>query len=126
MKKLLSRREFARRCAIALAVIPVTALSKVSLTPKKHLPKLDPSSEQATALSYTHDVDTTEHPNYVSGSNCSNCLYYQGGTDWGKCNIFTSNVVNAKGWCSVWAKQPNFPSQLQPTGSGSEFLNMGP
>ena len=135
MKKLLSRREFARKCAIVLAAIPLSALSenRVPLIPKKHLPELDPASDQATALSYTHDVDAipvevllSEHPYYEPESKCSNCIHFQGNSEWGKCNIFMNNVVNEKGWCSVWAKKPNFPLQLQPTGMPEEYLNMGP
>ena len=92
MKKLLNRRKFARRCAslVAIAAFPVSA-STVKLV----LPKLDPDSGLATTLGYTHDVDAipaqvllAEHPNYAPGSKCSNCVYFQGGHEWGKCNIF--------------------------------------
>ena len=139
MKKLLNRREFGRKCAglVAIAAVPVSA-STVKLV----LPILDPASGLASTLGYTHDVDAipaqvllAEHPNYVPGSKCSNCVYFQGGTEiidlvspitWGKCNIFTNNMVNAKGWCSVWTDKPSLPMQLQPTGSGSEFLEFGP
>ena len=130
MKKFLNRREFARRCAglVAIAAVPVSA-STVKLV----LPKLDPADGLATKLGYTHDVDAipaqvllAEHPNYVPGSKCSNCVYFQGGTEWGKCNIFTNNRVSAKGWCNVWIDKPSLPMQLQPTGSGNEFLEFGP
>jgi hypothetical protein len=130
MKKLLNRREFAQRCAglVAIAAVPVSAS-----TVKLILPKLDPASGLASKLGYTHDVDAipaqvllAKHPYYAPGSKCSNCVYFQGGTEWGKCNIFTNNMVNAKGWCGVWAEKPNLPLQLQPTGSSNEFLEFGP
>jgi len=139
--KYLNRREFGRRCAglVAIAAVPVSAS-----TVKLILPILDPASGLASTLGYTHDVDAipaqvllAEHPNYAPGSKCSNCVYFQGdleatlefqgGTEWGKCNIFTNNMVNAKGWCSVWTDKPSLPLQLQPTGSSeSEFLEFGP
>jgi len=36
---------------------------------------------------------------------CSNCALIQGndGDEWRPCQIFPGKLVNANGWCSVWA-----------------------
>ena len=104
MKKSLNRREFGHLCA-GLAATAVA----VPVSWAEDLPKLDPAGPQASALGYTEDasgVDTGKYANYVAGSDCSNCVQYQGGDEWGECLIFPGNLVNAKGWCMVWVKKP--------------------
>ena len=106
MKKSMNRRDFGRVCASFAAT---AAVVPVSTTWAEDLPQLDPSGPQASALGYNPDasaVDTAKYVNFVEGSSCSNCMQYQGGDEWGKCNIFPQSLVNVNGWCSVWVKKP--------------------
>jgi hypothetical protein len=102
----LTRRDFARRCAgAALGALIVPAASRAA-----DLPLVDEAGAQAKALGYVHDaatVDKTKYANYVEGSTCLNCVLYQGGqAATGPCGIFPGQAVDAKGWCSAYAKKP--------------------
>ncbi len=105
MLKRTNRRGFAR-LSLGLAVTACAAPS--TLIHAAEMKQADPESAQGKALGYTHDagsVDTAKFKNFAAGSNCSNCQLYQGGDEWGGCAIFPGQVVNAKGWCSAWAKK---------------------
>lgn len=72
------------------------------------MPQLAESDPQAQALSYVEDastVDAGKFPQYSAGKDCSNCALYTGaeGSEYGPCSIFPGKLVNAKGWCSVYA-----------------------
>jgi hypothetical protein len=42
----------------------------------------------------------------VAGTDCANCNFYQGAaTGYGPCQLFPGKSVNAKGWCSGYAKK---------------------
>ena len=43
--------------------------------------------------------------NPAADQNCANCALIAGndGDEWRPCQIFPGKLVNAKGWCSVWA-----------------------
>ncbi len=75
------------------------------------MPELDPADPQAQALSYVADatsVDGAKFPQYKDGQACVNCALYTGGAgdEWGPCSIFPGKLVNANGWCSVYAPKP--------------------
>lgn len=72
------------------------------------MPKLSPEDPTAVAMKYVHDastVDASTRPNPAAEQNCSNCALLQGaeGDEWRPCPIFPGKLVNANGWCSVWA-----------------------
>jgi hypothetical protein len=73
------------------------------------LPHVTLDDPTATALNYTEDaskVDKAKATNYVAGSSCANCNFYQGGASgYGPCQLFPGKAVNAKGWCSGYAKK---------------------
>ncbi len=77
------------------------------------LPRLDESDPAAKALLYVHDVAQLDKSNpmaarYQAGQSCANCAQIQGdaAAEWRPCGIFPGKLVNAKGWCSVWAAKP--------------------
>jgi hypothetical protein len=72
------------------------------------LPHLEESDPMAQAMKYTHDastVDASAKPNPAENQLCSTCALIQGedGAEWRPCQIFPGKLINAKGWCSVWA-----------------------
>jgi len=73
------------------------------------LPHVTTSDATAQALNYTEDaskVDKAKSPTFVAGSVCANCNFYTGGaTGFGPCALFPGKAVNAKGWCSGYAKK---------------------
>ncbi|MDZ7770444.1 MAG: high-potential iron-sulfur protein [Woeseiaceae bacterium] len=73
-----------------------------------NMPRLEESDPQAKSLAYVHDattVDASKYPQYREGNVCENCALYTGesGAEWGPCSIFPGKLVNAQGWCSVYA-----------------------
>lgn len=72
------------------------------------LPQLALDDPMAQAMKYVHDastVDPSTRNNPAADQDCANCALIQGndGDEWRPCQIFPGKVVNAKGWCSVWA-----------------------
>ncbi len=72
------------------------------------LPQLTEDDPMAKAMKYVHDastVDPATRNNPAPEQNCANCALIQGadGDAWRPCQIFPGKVVNAAGWCSVWA-----------------------
>ena len=72
------------------------------------LPQLAEDDPMAQAMKYVHDastVDASAKPNPAADQKCSNCALVQGadGDAWRPCQIFPGKLVNADGWCSVWA-----------------------
>ncbi len=72
------------------------------------LPQLSEDDPMAKAMKYAHDastVDAGSRTNPAEVQLCSNCALIQGndGDQWRPCQIFPGKVVNADGWCSVWA-----------------------
>ncbi len=89
----MKRREFLRLSALTAGatLIPVKTLAAEE-------ERLDPSDPQAQALQYTHETP-------VEGQRCDNCIHANGdlSAEWVGCNLFPGRLVNAGGWCSVWA-----------------------
>jgi hypothetical protein len=87
---------------------PATESPAAETRPSGELPRLEESDPQARSLAYVHDaskVDPAMQPRYEPGQECANCALYLGadGDEWGGCSIFPGKLVNAKGWCSVYA-----------------------
>ncbi len=92
-----------------LSAIPAGALA-LGLTPAEGAVALAETDPAATALGYKADatkVDTKKYANYVKGQVCSGCQLYAGkaGDAAAPCAAFAGKLVNAKGWCMVWAKR---------------------
>ena len=103
MKKI-ARRQFIQVSAAAAAgavVLPADQLRA------QDMPKLAEDDPMAQAMKYVNDastVDAASRPNPAEDQRCSNCALIQGDAgDWRPCQIFPGKVVNANGWCSVWA-----------------------
>ena len=101
----LHRRRFLRGTAAGIAAFPIAGLFGPAQA--SDMPRLDPSDPQAKALQYVHDAsDATEFQQFKEGSNCANCMQWQGGdSEWGGCPIFPGKAVSRNGWCTAWAKQ---------------------
>ena len=72
------------------------------------LPQLTEDDPQAIALSYVADatrVDSAKFPRYETGQTCANCALFldEEGSQFAPCSIFAGKLVNAAGWCSVYA-----------------------
>jgi hypothetical protein len=75
------------------------------------MPHLDVGDPVAGSMKYTEDagsVDPGTRANPAEDQTCANCALVQGadGDAWRPCQIFPGKLVNAKGWCSVWAPKP--------------------
>jgi hypothetical protein len=69
------------------------------------LPHLTLDDPTAKALNYTEDATKAPAP-HLDGQSCANCNFYQGAaTGYGPCQLFVGKSVNAKGWCSGYAKK---------------------
>ena len=97
-----SRRSFMMSLAATGAALASTRT--LAQTP------LDPKDPTAVALGYVADTtqaDAKKYPAHTDSLSCSNCVLYQGkpGDAGGPCPLFVGKQVNAKGWCSAWAKK---------------------
>jgi hypothetical protein len=101
----IARRQFIQMSAVAAAGC-FAASGREALA--QDLPKVSVDDPMAKGMRYTHDsstVDPSTRPNAADVQNCANCALVQGndGDEWRPCQIFPGKVVNANGWCSVWA-----------------------
>ena len=102
--------KIARRKFIQLSAAAATGCLAISSREAlaEDLPHVSESDAMAMAMKYTNDastVDAATRTNPAAEQDCSNCALVQGndGDAWRPCQIFPGKVVNAKGWCSVWA-----------------------
>jgi hypothetical protein len=72
--------------------------------------KLDETDPVASSLGYRNsaaDVDRNQFEKYQPGQACANCVLFQpeatAEAGWGACSIYPGKLVNADGWCSVYA-----------------------
>ena len=101
----IARRQFMKLSAVAAAGYVVRPGSEAMA---QDLPQLTEDDPVASSMRYTHDastVDPASRANPAAEQNCANCALVQGadGDAWRPCQIFPGKVVNANGWCSVWA-----------------------
>lgn len=98
------RRRFIRLALAGAAAAPVAGLFGTHPARADTLPKLDPDSERAAQLDYTHDAASSDNPARKEGAVCANCTHFKGdeGTAWAPCNIFPEHRVSADGWCASW------------------------
>lgn len=101
----IARRKFIQLSALAAAGCLASPGRKVFA---QDLPKLSEDDPQAVGMKYVHDastVDAASRANPAAVQNCANCALIQGndGDTWRPCQIFAGKVVNANGWCMVWA-----------------------
>ena len=101
----IARRQFLQLSAVAAAGC-IAGTSRQALA--QDLPKVSEDDPMAKGMRYTHDastVDPSTRANPAAEQNCANCALVQGndGDEWRPCQIFPGKVVNANGWCSVWA-----------------------
>ena len=99
-----SRRRFFATAGGAIgAVVVAGALPRMARA--EDLPHLTLEDPAAKALNYTEDNTKAAAP-HQAGQECSNCNFYQGAaTGYGPCQLFVGKSVNAKGWCSGYAKK---------------------
>ena len=104
MRKI-ARRQFIQLSAVAAAGCLARPGQEAQA---QDMPKVEESDSMAQAMKYTHDastVDSASRANSAADQNCANCALVQGadGDAWRPCQIFPGKVVNADGWCNVWA-----------------------
>ena len=104
-----SRRTLLKGLAAGAAGVAV-GVRGATAAPAAQAEKLDVHDPQAVALGYVENanqVDTKKYPQYVSGSNCDNCLQLQGkpGNNYRPCTLFAGKLVAVSGWCSGWTAE---------------------
>ena len=101
----IARRKFIQLSAVAAAGCLAGTSRKVVAG---DVPKVSEDDPMAKGMRYTHDastVDPSSRPNPAAEQTCANCALIQGeeGEQWLPCQIFPGKLVNADGWCQVWA-----------------------
>lgn len=99
-----SRRRFFATAATSLGGFMVAgALPQLAFA--DDLPHLTLDDPTAKALNYTEDASKAPAP-HQAGQTCANCNFFQGAAAaFGPCQLFPGKAVNAKGWCSGYAKK---------------------
>jgi len=103
--KKIARRQFIQLSAVAATGGLLYTSREARADDLPHLGEDDP---MAQAMKYTNDsstVDASARTNSAENQHCANCALVQGedGAEWRPCQIFPGKLVNANGWCSVWA-----------------------
>lgn len=101
----IARRQFIQLSAAAAAGAVVLPGRQARA---QDMPKLTEDDPMAQAMKYSNDADSVDpasRPNPAEDQRCGNCALIQGedGQEWRPCQIFPGKLVNANGWCSVWA-----------------------
>lgn len=101
----IARRHFIQLSAVAAAGCFVRPGADAQA---QDMPQLSEDDAMAQSMKYTHDassVDPATRANPAEEQTCANCALVQGadGDTWRPCQIFPGKVVNADGWCAVWA-----------------------
>lgn len=116
----LSRRRFLKASALVSLSLPtIFGLFKASQAWAKDSAADLPAGQTAqsetdpvaAALGFHQDAKKTDFAKYpdrkkpeAKNNICKNCLQYNPvNANWGKCNIFATGLVNAKGWCSTYS-----------------------
>jgi len=102
-----SRRQFLNRLAVASASLPIVVLlGGIRTVRAEDAPQISLDDPMAKALKYVNDA-TAADGRVDATALCNNCMHYSGAADseWGPCALFQGKQVNAKGWCSAWAKK---------------------
>lgn len=93
-----------------LFVAPALALGLLGSREALAQAKATENDPMAAALGYKEDankVDTAKFKNYVKGSTCANCNFFQGKASDASapCTALGGKIVVSKGWCSAWVKK---------------------
>ena len=101
----IARRHFIQLSAVAAAGCFVRPGEEAHA---QDMPQIEESDPVAQSLKYVHDASTVDpgsRANPATEQDCANCALVQGadGDAWRPCQIFPGKLVNAEGWCSVWA-----------------------
>ncbi len=101
----IARRKFIQLSAVAAAGVLVQPGREAQA---EDMPELSEDDPMASGMKYTHDastVDPASRANPAADQTCANCALIQGedGAAWRPCQIFPGKLVNASGWCQVWA-----------------------
>jgi hypothetical protein len=104
----IARRQFIQLSAVAAAGCLVRPGNEAHA---QDMPRIEESDPIAQSLKYVDDattVDPAMRANPAAEQDCANCALIQGtdGDEWRPCQIFPGKLVNAAGWCSVWAPKP--------------------
>ncbi len=115
----LTRRNFLKNSALAAAAIPFlgAAQSLFSIPAEAKSVPLPAGSQEvsesdavASAIGYKSDVKKVDYAKYpqrkkpeAKNQFCKSCaLYTSVNESWGKCQMLTSGLVSAEGWCGSW------------------------
>ncbi len=103
-----ARRRFLKLATAGVAAAPFGGL--LAMRRARAEEKVSEDDELAKQLGYKQDasqVDASQWPDYANGHVCANCQLFHGqkGDEWGACDLFGGNLVNAKGWCQGWTER---------------------
>jgi hypothetical protein len=96
-----SRRRLLKCVTLGVALMPIATLSS-RIAFAADLPLLSSDDPAAKALKYVGDASKSSDAK--PGSNCANCVFYQGaaGSAQAGCPLFPGKAVKATGRCISW------------------------
>ena len=99
-----------RRQLLRAALIAPVALAGCATTGDPGEQRLRAEDPVARSLLYVPDTTKVPAGNPLAARHeptqrCANCIHVRGkaGETWRPCPTFPARLVNANGWCSVWA-----------------------
>lgn len=114
-----NRRQFLKTALLSLLALPfVNPMNRVAQAKgEEPLPAgtnaVPETDAVASALGYKADASKVDFARYPQRKKpesknqfCKNCaLFTPANKSWGKCQMITSGLVNANGWCGSWSKK---------------------
>ena len=100
------------RRQLLLAAAALTPVAAVAGTPVNYggIQRLNQDDPVARSLLYREDTRQVPAEHALAASHkpenkCANCVHLRGNAadQWRPCPVFPGRLVNAGGWCSVWA-----------------------
>lgn len=100
------------RRQLLLAATALTPVAAIAATPTNYanIQRLSQDDPVARSLLYIEDTRKVpgDHPlaaSHKPENKCAGCVHLRGnaGDTWRPCPVFPGRLVNAGGWCSVWA-----------------------
>jgi High potential iron-sulfur protein len=104
MSSSMSRREALKNIAIAAGALAVVRGGDAAAD-ATHVSMSDPMAAGVSYHENAATVNAAQFPQFKPGSKCATCAQIGGkdGDAWRPCNIFAGKLVNANGWCTVYA-----------------------
>ncbi|HMD75147.1 MAG TPA: high-potential iron-sulfur protein [Steroidobacteraceae bacterium] len=107
MTESISRRALLKRLSLTAGVGAAVPVLPTRAEEPALLDANDPAAVKVSYILEASLIDRSNHPDYVPGSRCENCMLIQDkpGFAYRPCSLFPGRLVKVSGWCTSWQPQ---------------------